>query len=266
MKIGICGCGFVGNAIYQFLLNQKQIEIQINVYDKYKYLNSFECLLDSDILFICLPTIYDEELKTYTMTEIDTTLKLLSEHNFSGILLIKSTILPDYCSTSNNLYSNLNIIHNPEFLSASTALADFSTQTHIILGHTQQSIAYINTITHFYKTQFPNAEISICTSEESALTKLACNSFYSTKIQYFTELYLLCEHMKVPYSNVKHLMLKNGWINPQHTSIPGHDGQLSFGGACFPKDIKAFTHFMMASEIPSEVLQSVIKERDKMRK
>lgn len=264
MKIGICGCGFVGTAILQFLLNSKQT--QVNVYDKYKKLNTFDCLLNSEILFICLPTNYQEDLKTYNMTEIDTTLKLLSEHNFSGIILIKSTILPDYCSTMNNLYPNLNIIHNPEFLSANTALEDFSNQNHIILGHTKQSIEYINTIIHFYKNLFPQSEISICTSVESALTKLACNSFYSTKIQYFTELYLLCEHMNVSYSNVKNLMLKNGWINPQHTSIPGHDGQISFGGACFPKDINAFTQYMIASQLHSEVLQSVIRERDKMRK
>ena len=165
----------------------------------------------------------------------------------------------------NNLYPNLNIIHNPEFLSANTALEDFSNQNHIILGHTKQSIEYINTIIHFYKNLFPQSEISICTSVESALTKLACNSFYATKIQYFTELYLLCEHMNVSYSNVKNLMLKNGWINPQHTSIPGHDGQISFGGACFPKDINAFTQYMIACELPSEVLQSVINERNKMR-
>ena len=56
MKIGICGCGFVGNAIYQFLLKQKQTDLHINVYDKYKseYLNTFDSLLDSDILFIIL--------------------------------------------------------------------------------------------------------------------------------------------------------------------------------------------------------------------
>ena len=264
MKIGICGCGFVGNAILQFLLKQ-QANIQLNVYDKYKNLNTFDCLLDSDILFICLPTQYDEHLKTYNMSEMNTTLRLLSDHNFSGIILIKSTVLPEYCSTLNNIHLNLNIIHNPEFLSASTALEDFSNQKHIILGHTKQSIAYINTVIHFYKQLFPSAEVSVCISEESALTKLACNSFYATKIQYFTELYLLCEHMKVPYTNVKNLMLKNGWIHAQHTSIPGHDGKVSFGGACFPKDINAFTQYMIACELPSEVLQSVINERNKMR-
>ncbi len=35
------------------------------------------------------------------------------------------------------------------------------------------------------------------------------------------------------------LMLKNNWINPMHTKVPGNDGQLSYGGKCFPKDTKA---------------------------
>ena len=271
IKVGICGCGFVGNAIQQFLLNL-QDDIQLSVYDKYKNLNNlnnlnkFECLLDVDFLFICLPTNYNEELKSYDMTEINNTLSLLSENNFGGIILIKSTVIPNYCSEMNNLYSNLNIIHNPEFLSASTAVADFSEQKHIILGHTKQSISYVNSVEKFYKNQFPLAVISVCKSEEAALTKLACNSFYSTKIQYFTEIYLLCTQMNVSYDIVKNLMLQNGWINPQHTSVPGHDNQISYGGACFPKDTNALAQYMIANNIPSDVLQSVINERNKMRK
>ena len=264
MILGICGCGFVGNAILQYLL--KQPDIKVNVYDKYKNINTFEELLPCNVLFICLPTNYDEEFKSYDMTEINTTLSLLSDNNFHGIILLKSTVLPKYCSGINNLYSNLNIIHNPEFLSASTAVEDFSTQKHIILGHTRQSIPYINTVDILYKKLFPNSMISICTSEESALTKLACNSFYSTKIQYFTEIYLLCKNINVSYDNVKRLMLQNGWIDSHHTDVPGHDKQISFGGACFPKDINALTQYMIASNIPSDVLQAVINERNKMRK
>uniref|UniRef100_A0A6C0HGB4 UDP-glucose/GDP-mannose dehydrogenase dimerisation domain-containing protein n=1 Tax=viral metagenome TaxID=1070528 RepID=A0A6C0HGB4_9ZZZZ len=263
IQVGICGCGFVGNAILQFLLTQ--FGITLRVYDKYKNLNKFEWLLNSDILFICLPTNYDEKIKTYDMTEIDSTLNELSKQNFTGIILMKSTVLPTYCSDKNKVYPNLNIIHNPEFLSASTAVVDFSNQTHIILGHTTQSISYINTVQHFYKKLFPLADISVCTSEESAIAKLACNSFYATKIHYFTEVYLLCDKMNIPYNTIKELMLKNGWIDSHHTNVPGHDNRISFGGACFPKDINAFAQYMIANEIPSDVLQAVIKERNRVR-
>ena len=262
-KVGICGCGFVGNAILQFLFNQ--YGISISVYDKYKNFNSFNNLLDRDILFICLPTNYSSELQTYDMSEVTTTLKLLSEHNFSGIIIVKSTVLPNYCSEMNILFSNLKIIHNPEFLTARTAVEDFSNQTHIILGYTKESTNSISRVESFYTKLFPLATISVCTSEESALTKLACNSFYATKIQYFTELYLLCERLQIPYDTVKNLMLKNNWINPQHTSVPGSDKLISFGGLCLPKDIKALHSYMNEHDTPCQVLQAVIKEQENIR-
>jgi len=69
--------------------------------------------------------------------------------------------------------------------------------------------------------------------------KIVCNSFYATKIQYFTEIKLLCDNLEINYNNVRELILKNGWINPMHTNIPGYYGILSFGCDCFPKDIRA---------------------------
>jgi nucleotide sugar dehydrogenase len=263
MKVGICGCGFVGNAILQFFV--KQDNIQTYVYDKFKKINSFNTLLDSEILFICLPTNYDENYKTYDMTEINITLSLLSEQNYKGIILIKSTVIPSYCSYSNDLYPNLSIIHNPEFLSAITAVDDFANQKHIIIGYTKQSKKHIYNIYNFYNFLFPLARLSICTSEEAGLTKLACNSFYATKIQYFTEIYLLCEKMNISYDNIKSLMLQNNWINPHHTNVPGHDNHISFGGACLPKDINALTQFMISNNSPCEVMKAVITERNKIR-
>jgi UDPglucose 6-dehydrogenase len=269
MKIGICGVGFVGNAIMQCLAKYEDnfsiFAYHIVAYDKYKNLNTFTALLDSDMCFICLPTLYDVEKKTYDTIELDKTLALFSELSYKGILLIKSTVLPTYCLKMNNLYPNLQIIHNPEFLSARTALEDFSKQKHIILGYTKQSEESINKVVDFYERLFPLALLSICPSEESELTKLACNSFYALKVQYFTELYLLCDKLSISFEDVKTMMLKNGWINPQHTSIPGHDGQLSFGGACLPKDISALNEFMKELQVPCKVIDAAITERNEMR-
>jgi UDP-glucose 6-dehydrogenase len=68
---------------------------------------------------------------------------------------------------------------------------------------------------------------------------------------------LLCEKKKLSYTTIKDLMLKNGWIHPYHTNIPGHDKQISFGGACFPKDVSALTQYMIVNEIPTAVLEAV---------
>jgi len=112
---------------------------------------------------------------------------------------------------------------------------------------------------------FPYAVISLNTPEESALTKLACNSFYACKVQFFTELYLLCERTRVDFNTIKGLMLNNEWINPMHTTVPGPDGQISFGGACLPKDINALNQYMLFNSAPNGVINATILERNDMR-
>lgn len=112
---------------------------------------------------------------------------------------------------------------------------------------------------------FPKSKISTIDSKTSALTKMACNSFYATKIQYFTEIYLLCEKLDIKYNTVKDLMLLNNWINPMHTTIPGQDNIISFGGACLPKDIRALNQLMVVNSVDNKVIEAVIDENTDMR-
>jgi UDP-glucose 6-dehydrogenase len=91
------------------------------------------------------------------------------------------------------------------------------------------------------------------------------NCFYSVKVQFFTELYLLCQKNGSDYNKVKDMMLKNGWINPMHTTIPGPDGQISYGGYCFPKDTNALLQYMKNEESPSALMEACITERNEMR-
>ena len=117
----------------------------------------------------------------------------------------------------------------------------------------------------FYSKFYPDAKISVCTSTESESMKIFANSFYSVKIQFFNEIYLLCEKMGCSYESVRDLMLENNWINPMHTQVPGPDGLLSYGGSCFPKDTSALLKYMKKYETPFKVLEATILERNEMR-
>ena len=110
MKIGICGYGFVGNAIGTFFTEKNY---NVTIYDKYKEINSLEVILDTDIVFICLPTNYDKSIESYNMTEINLTIEMLDKYGYSGIIVIKSTVLPNYCHNMNNMYPNLSIVEGP---------------------------------------------------------------------------------------------------------------------------------------------------------
>jgi UDPglucose 6-dehydrogenase len=200
------------------------------------------------------------------MTEMNLKIEMLDKYSYSGIIVIKSTVLPNYCNNMNNMYPNLSIVANPEFLSAKTAIEDFRNQRHVVLGYTRYSRDTIKKLEEIYRELLGDLVITVVDANEAALIKLGCNSFYATKIQYFTELYMLCKKMGVSYENVKSGMLENGWINSNHTEVPGSDGKVSYGGMCLPKDIKALSSYMEEMESINGVIKGVIEEREMLRK
>lgn len=153
-------------------------------------------------------------------------------------------------------------MHNPEFVSTATAYMDFHEQKKIILGNESGTEKQVRLINMFYKTFYPRSIIENCTSIESESMKIFCNVFYSIKIQYFNELYFVCQRHGMEFNRVKNLMLGNRWINPMHTQVPGRDGRFSYGGNCLPKDTNALLCHMKKVGSPSSLLESCIKERN----
>lgn len=264
MRVSVIGLGFVGSAMFESF-KQKGVT-DLTGYDKYKKIGSLEECIASDIIFLALPTPYQESKAEYDKSAIEETLVALSERNAPGLIVIKSTVEPETTENFASKFKNLSLLHNPEFLTERTALEDFNNQRHIVLGATSTCGNFeLTDIVRFYSTFYPSAKLSICNSTESESMKIFANSFYSVKVQFFNELYLLCEKMNCDYDVVKSLMLENGWINPMHTQVPGPDGLLSYGGSCFPKDTNALLKYMKKYETPSKVLEATILERNEIR-
>lgn len=261
--IGVCGLGVVGSAVTNCF---EKKEVNMVKYDKYKNggIGNIESLLQTDILFLCLPTLYSEEKKEYDKSSLAEVCKYLSENKYQGIAVIKSTIEPGTCRSFQEKYK-LNILHNPEFLSARTAEEDFEHQKHIVIGGMNLEDKNIKILTDFYFKYWNNI-ISTAIYEETELMKIGVNCFYATKIQFFNELFALTNKYEgARYNNVVEMMLRNNWISPMHVEVPGTDGKLSYGGMCFPKDTNALYQLMLKKGTPCEVLGSTISERNKMR-
>ena len=251
--------GCVGKAMYKSfeLKNINMICYDINIMG---YQHTLKDILSTDIVFLCLPTLFNGI--QYDKIPINNTCEYLHNNNYKGCVVIKSTVEPNTTKNLKQKYPNLILYHNPEFLSASTAFEDFHNQSHIVIGNTELN----NILKDFYSSYYPDALISICSSTESESMKIFLNSFYAVKLQFFNELFLLCEKTETNYNNVLDLMLKNNWINPMHTKVPGSDGQLSYGGMCFPKDTNALLYFMKKMDSPHSVLEATVYERNTMRK
>jgi UDPglucose 6-dehydrogenase len=60
--------------------------------------------------------------------------------------------------------------------------------------------------------------------------------------------------------------MSDGRIGHSHYQVPGFDGDMGFGGGCFPKDINAFINTMEESEIDPIVLKAVWEQNKNVRK
>lgn len=269
LKICVYGLGFVGNSMYTSFKN-KGMEENINLFgfDKFKNggIGQIEDGLNCDIIFMALPTLYNEITGSYDKEPIIECCQYLESANYSGLIVIKSTVEPETTENLSSRFESLSFVHNPEFLTARTAYEDFHNQSHIVIGKANTCPdSKVELLKSFYSTYYPNAEISMCTSLESESMKIFCNSFYAVKVQFFTELYLLTKSNGSDYDKIVSMMLKNNWINPMHTKVPGPDGQVSYGGLCFPKDTNALNKYMERTNVSNKVLEACIKERDIMR-
>ena len=261
--VGIIGLGFVGGAIKASF--QKK-HISLKVYDKYKGIGAFEQCLESELLFLCLPTQFGEDLNRYDKQAIYDTCQKLHINNYTGLVIVKSTVEPGTTQSLSHKYPSLKLIHNPEFLTARTAEQDFHNQRHIVLGQGSHCPdASLHHLRDFYNYHYPEAEISLCTASESESMKLFANCFYAVKIQFFNEAHQLCQKTGADYDLVVDMMVKNGWVNPMHTQVPGTDGKLSYGGLCFPKDTRALLSQLRKEKLPHAVVQAAVEERNQMR-
>ena len=237
MRVGIFGFGFVGQALAHRLKSH-----EIAIYDPPK--NHCKIPEDIDVAFVCVPTPTVNSLQDYSY--IHDALKVCS----APVVFMKSTVLPGCCDTWSLEYDKT-IVACPEFLSRATAHKDIYSQA-IIVGDSGYEFA---------RDLFKGQEIITMTNTEAELVKYTHNTFGALKVTYFNMIYEACKKLGSDYEKVKSGVLNSsGYINPQHTEVPGSDGKFGFGGPCLPKDSSAFvTHLRHLSTTGSIALKDLLK-------
>lgn len=262
-SVGFIGLGFVGGAIKASMAAKG---CTVYGHDLYKQSDSFEQVCECPIVFLCLPTQYDDALSAYDKSALVSTCQRLSEAKYAGLALIKCTVEPGTTASLKECFPSLRLLHNPEFLSAATAQEDVDNQKHVVLGAPPESReGDLAEAAEVYTSYYPGVRVSKCTAIESESMKIFANSFYAVKIQFFNEMYAMCQKTGADYNKVRDMIVANGWLCPMHTEVPGTDGKLSYGGLCFPKDTSALLEHMRRLGTPHAVLEATVSERGEMR-
>ena len=264
--IGVVGLGTVGSAIKEALSEKYNVV----GYDLNKKSDPFEALLETDMIFCCLPTPTHGGKQSYvglgsgqSLIAIYGLFSELRKKDYKGIVVMKSTVLPGTCRKLQKENKQLTIVMCPEFMSASTAYDDFKNGENVIVGGEDKDamLEVLNVHKSLgYKEGF------MVTWTEAETIKYIHNVFLACKVGVFNELYDVCQQRKTNYQLCADLACKiTGWINPRHTLVPGPDKKFGFGGDCFPKDIEALLtkyHHLDLDIIKSVILSNRMRRRN----
>ncbi len=260
IKIGIIGLGYVGGAIQNWFLKNKN-KYDLFLYDKFKNIGSLEEVNQADIIFISVPTPYHKTGGGYDDSAVRESIKNIKN---GKIVVIKSTILPGSTQKFQKQFPKKTILFNPEFLRADTAKHDF-------LKPEMQFVGFANSKAKKAAKKvvnvLPKASYSkIIKSGEAEMVKYFINTFLAVRVIFANQIYDLCQKLgNIDYEVVRQCVIQDKRIGYSHFNI-FTDGYRGYAKACLPKDIKALIQLAKKLKIDLGLLKKVEEINKKLRK
>ena len=220
MKFGIIGYGVVGQATHKFL-NEQGLDAYCIVDIKFNVLNNAR-LKECDYIFVCVPTPFT---KSFDNSEIHKSLSFLQ--GFKGVVVFKSTIPLSFYDKIRTLFNFDRIIYMPEFLNENTAFNDVSKRP-IILGGD-----YCLTHKLSIDLNLNIQECYFCTIKDAVNFKYIRNIYGAYKV-------LFWNFVQETTGNARKMKNMLDLVPQGEMSQVGMDGELGYGGKCFPKDVQQF--------------------------
>ncbi len=226
-------------------------------------------LLNSEIIFLCLPTPQDEDgsadLKhVFAVAEnIGEILKKNGDNEFK-IIVNKSTVPVGTSEKVTEILKkhdikNFEVVSNPEFLREGFAVDDFMKPDRIVIGaRSSEAMSKMKKLYEpFVRQGNPILEMDPPSAE---VTKYAANSYLAMRITFMNELANFCEKAGANVDLVRKGMGTDSRIGKRFL-FPG----IGYGGSCFPKDVKALVKTSSEFNSTISLLELVDKVNDKQK-
>ncbi len=273
-KIGVVGTGYVGlvsgtcfaatgNTVLCHDIDEKKINklrqgvcpifepgldrlIEQNIKEERLFFTTdlSEIVINSDIIFLCLPTPPNEDGSAdlhHVLGVAEKIAKYMADNkiNDKKIIVNKSTVPVGTSEKVKNIISKyipeslFEVVSNPEFLREGLAVEDAMKPDRVVVGTRSKWVEEI--MTNLYKPFVRTGNPIIIMDEKSAeVTKYAANAFLATKISFMNDLSAYCEKVGADIDKIRYGMGSDGRIGKMFLFAG-----LGYGGSCFPKDVKA---------------------------
>lgn len=253
-RIGIVGFGTVGRAVGHHF---QRFGHDVRSFDLSDSGAVFDHVLDCDAVFVCVPT---DALPNggCDCSHVTSTLCMLSQGDFAGVVIIKSTMTPGSTRRFQIEFANLQICFVPEFLRQDHAIDDYIAQQKTLLVgcDNDSTIARVKLIHQDMSQDF------VCVSPtEAEFAKYFANTFNAMRVVFANAFYHACKTMQADYDQVLLAAQTKGIIDSTRYLLCNKDLG-GFGGRCLPKDTRAFAHFLDSISVPSALFHSTLSDND----
>lgn len=257
MKIGIIGRGTVGKAVYEGL---QYLGHQMSFVDPAYPETKFEDILDTECVFICVPTNQAENGDCDTSI-VENVISELSRNSYRGLVGVKSTVIPGTNDRLSSSFPNLRICSVPEFLRAKSALADFMYNHDLLVvgSNREEDFETVKKI-HGHLPQ----NVACVKPTEAEVIKYFNNVNHSVQIIFANIAYEVCKKLGVHYDAVYHAISKRECFNPAYLMC--NDNLRGFGGHCLPKDTSAWNNLIKNLGLDYSMIQAIINDNEKINK
>ncbi len=203
---------------------------------------------DADATFIIVPTPSTESgdfTNRYVLAALDSVGRALRDRPTYHLVVVTSTVMPGSMggeirkclerSSGKRVGTNIGLCYKPEFIALGEVINGLIKPDFVLIGESDTRAG--DALAAIRANMAPNAPIVRMNLVNAEITKLAINTFVTTKISYANMLADLCD--RIPGADVDVV-----------TSALGHDrrigpkylrGATGYGGPCFPRDNLAYS-------------------------
>lgn len=223
-----------------------------------------EGVLNSEVIFLCLPTPPDDDGSAdlgYVLAAATEIGGILNDHPECGyrIIVDKSTVP---AGTSEKVTAavraaapkaEFDVVSNPEFLREGRAVEDSMRPERIVVGTSsaRARAAMIDLYEPFVRSGNP---IHVVSERSAEVAKYAANSYIAARISFINEMANFCDAVGADVDEVRSIMGSDSRIGKRYL-YPG----VGYGGSCFPKDVRAILNTAKEYGTDLNILSAVVE-------
>lgn len=269
MNIGVIGVGIVGGATAKVLERVHKIYPYDKFKEPYTYPENLESLArESEVVFVCVPTPMkpsgemDYSAIYHSLDDLTKETEKAKRNPKELLVTIRSTAVSGTTDKLAEKY-DFPIAFNPEFLTEKNAVQDMENTDRVVLG--VEDDACRGKLLRVYQPVFPIARYLVVSRKEAEMIKYAANVMLTMQVAAANEIYQICQATGVDYNSIKEAILHDKRIG-RNIDVPGPDGDLGFGGKCFPKDLNALAYLARENGYRPHLLEEAWELNLKVRK